>query len=186
MSTLLNSSRTLVRKATHYYQFSSLFVTGMMVLPLTPVKCEGKDWFSKLTSSKEEEGGFKSTLDGIAKDLGSQVQGAIDSGIPTQLSYGFVMGYCSGLALKKAGRAAAVVLGMGFMTLQGLQHMGYIEVNHGALKSQVENLMDLNKDGKVDEKDAQEALDRVQEVLTVGLPAGGGFGAGFIGGLRSG
>ena len=40
-----------------------------------------------------------------------QVQTAVDTGIPTQLSYGFICGYCSGLALKKAGRAAAVVFG---------------------------------------------------------------------------
>jgi hypothetical protein len=41
----------------------------------------------------------------------TQVQGAVDSGIPTQLSYGFISGYCSGIALKKIGRGAAVVFG---------------------------------------------------------------------------
>ena len=40
-----------------------------------------------------------------------QLQGAIDSGIPTQLSYGFIMGYCSGMALKKVGKLAATVAG---------------------------------------------------------------------------
>jgi uncharacterized membrane protein (Fun14 family) len=39
------------------------------------------------------------------------VQGAVDSGVPTQLSYGFLSGYCSGIALKKIGRGAAVVFG---------------------------------------------------------------------------
>jgi len=41
----------------------------------------------------------------------TQVQSAVDSGIPTQLSYGFISGYCSGLAMKKAGKAAAGMIG---------------------------------------------------------------------------
>ena len=44
---------------------------------------------------------LNATLDELALSLGNQLQGALDSGIPTQLSYGFVSGYCSGLALKK-------------------------------------------------------------------------------------
>lgn len=47
-----------------------------------------------------------------------QVQGALDSGVPTHLSYGFVSGYCSGMALKKVGKAVSVVLG----TYCSLQH----------------------------------------------------------------
>lgn len=54
---------------------------------------------------------LNASLDELASSLGNQLQGALDSGIPTQLSYGFVSGYCSGLALKKVGRAAAVVFG---------------------------------------------------------------------------
>ena len=44
-------------------------------------------------------------------DPPSQVQSALDTGIPTHLSYGFVSGFCSGMALKKVGRAVSVVLG---------------------------------------------------------------------------
>jgi len=40
-----------------------------------------------------------------------QLQGAFDSGVPTQLSYGFVSGYCSGMALKKIGKIAAGMFG---------------------------------------------------------------------------
>jgi uncharacterized membrane protein (Fun14 family) len=40
-----------------------------------------------------------------------QIQGAIDTGIPTTISYGFVSGFCSGYALKKVGKVVAVVLG---------------------------------------------------------------------------
>jgi uncharacterized membrane protein (Fun14 family) len=43
--------------------------------------------------------------------LSFQVQVAYDTGIPSQLSYGFVCGYCSGYALKAVGKGAAVVFG---------------------------------------------------------------------------
>ena len=72
------------------------------------------------------------------------------------------------------------------MALQSLQHMGYVEVNHARMKEDVESILDLNKDGKIDQEDARVGYDRLMEVITLGIPAGGGFGAGFIGGLRSG
>ena len=40
-----------------------------------------------------------------------KIQNAYDTGIPSQLSYGFVCGYCSGYALKVVGKGAAVVFG---------------------------------------------------------------------------
>lgn len=124
--------------------------------------------------------------DTLAKSTGSSIQDAIDSGVPTQLSYGFVSGYCSGMALKKVGRAAAVVLGLGFVTLQTLSYQGYIQVDHVKMKKQVLDFFDFNEDGKIDGKDRSVATRKVMEVLQFNLPAGGGFGAGFIGGLRSG
>lgn len=47
-------------------------------------------------------------------------------------------------------------------------------------------LLDLNKDGQVDEKDAQEIMDKVYEILSFNIPAGSGFGAGFFMGIRAG
>lgn len=70
-------------------------------------RCDGDggnptdDWMKKLQEMSDQ----------VASQAGTQIQGAIDSGIPTQLSYGFVSGYASGYALKKAGRVAAVVFG---------------------------------------------------------------------------
>ena len=48
-----------------------------------------------------------------------QVQGALDTGIPTHISYGFVSGFCSGMALKKVGKAVSVVLGTYYLQLAG-------------------------------------------------------------------
>jgi hypothetical protein len=56
--------------------------------------------------------------DSVAATAGGKMQGAVDSGIPTQLSYGFVSGYCSGMAFKKIGRLAAGVFGT-YITING-------------------------------------------------------------------
>jgi len=109
----------------------------------------------------------------------------LDSGLPTQLTYGFVAGYCSGMALKRIGQTAATVLGVGFVTLQTLSYYGYIEISHNKFKTTIENMLDLNKDGKVDKSDLQQSYDRIMGVLTYNLPSGAGFVGGFWGGIRS-
>lgn len=139
-----------------------------------------------ITKDKEGSIDWNGTLDKLASEVGNQAQSVIETGVPTQVSYGFLSGFCAGYALKKAGRAAAVVVGMGFMAMQTLSYSGYIKVDHAQMKKDVENLMDLNKDGKVNKEDGQQALDKLMEVFQYNLPSGGGFGVGFLGGLRSG
>uniref|UniRef100_A0A7S4JYV9 EF-hand domain-containing protein n=1 Tax=Odontella aurita TaxID=265563 RepID=A0A7S4JYV9_9STRA len=158
---------------------------------VTIATCDGgneEDIFSRVRKMMggEEAVGLNGQIDALAKQVGSKVADAVETGVPTQLSYGFVCGYCSGYALKKVGKGAAVVLGLGFMTLQTLNYSGYIQVDHEKLKKDVEGLMDLNNDGKIDEKDLAEASDKIMEVMSFGLPSGCGFAAGFWGGLRSG
>jgi hypothetical protein len=65
-------------------------------------------------------------------------------------------------------------------------YMGYVQVDHGRLKEDMEGLLDLNLDGKFDKEDANLLYKKVMKVLAFNLPAGGGFGAGFMGGLRTG
>mmetsp|Transcript_14310 Transcript_14310/g.28879 ORF Transcript_14310/g.28879 Transcript_14310/m.28879 type:complete len:227 (-) Transcript_14310:473-1153(-) len=149
------------------------------------------DIMKKLKSmipSSDGDGGFdvNSMVDKVATEVGSKVAEAIETGVPTQLSYGFMSGFCSGYALKKVGKAAAVVLGVGFMALQTLSYSGYVDVDHGKLKKDIEGMMDLNKDGKVDKDDLDKASENILEVLQFGLPAGAGFGAGFVFGLKQG
>lgn len=78
------------------------------------------------------------------------------------------------------------IVGLGFMTLQTLSYSGYITIDHDRMKKEVENWMDLNKDGKVDADDSKLAINKVLRVLEYNMPGGGGFAAGFIGGIRSG
>ena len=72
------------------------------------------------------------------------------------------------------------------MGLQTLQYYGYIHVDHGKLQADFEKALDLNKDGKVDREDAMIAHGELMKVLQYNLPAGGGFGGGFLAGVRSG
>jgi len=147
-------------------------------------------------------------MDELLSTIGSQAQLALNSGIPTNLSYGFFAGYLSGFALKKIGRAASLTFGVGFVILQTLAYQGYVDVNHDKLAKQIEGVLDRNGDGVVDGEDLKSVVDELRRVAGFGIEAGkegedggedgrnddqvkaiaggGGFGMGFLGGLRSG
>ena len=72
------------------------------------------------------------------------------------------------------------------MSLQTLAYYGYIQIDHTRFQKDFEKAMDFNKDGKVDKDDAQIAYNKVMEILQYSLPAGSGFGGGFIAGIRTG
>jgi uncharacterized membrane protein (Fun14 family) len=76
--------------------------------------------------------------------------------------------------------------GLGFVTLQALQYTGYVQVDHRRVREDFMKRLDFNEDGVVDQRDARHAYQKVVSVLQFGLPAGSGFAAGFVGGLRSG
>ena len=82
--------------------------------------------------------------------------------------------------------AYAFSLGLGFVSLQTLSYYGYVKVDHVAIKKDFQNMLDLNEDGKIDGEDGKIAKTKILEVLQFNMPAGGGFVAGFVGGLRSG
>ena len=70
---------------------------------------------------------------------------AIDKMKPilAQLSFGSVMGYCSGMALKKVGKAVAFVVGIGFVGLQTAVSMGYIDVDWSKVKNDALKPLDI-------------------------------------------
>ena len=148
-------------------------------------------------------------MDELLSTIGSQAQLALNSGIPTNLSYGFFAGYLSGFALKKIGRATSLTFGVGFVILQTLAYQGYVDVNHDKLAKQIEGVLDRNGDGVVDGEDLRSVVDELRRVVGFGIEGGkeegedggedrrnddqvkaiaggGGFGMGFLGGLRSG
>ena len=67
----------------------------------------------------------------IKKSSEDPVEQALEKLKPllTELSFGSIVGYCSGYAMKKVGKALAFVIGVGFISLQTVVHLGYIDVN---------------------------------------------------------
>jgi hypothetical protein len=78
----------------------------MTAAPIALTLCDGKD-----NESEDWSARLQKVSDQLASTTGGKLQAAVDSGVPTQVSYGFVCGYCSGYAAKKAGKIAAVVFG---------------------------------------------------------------------------
>mmetsp|Transcript_44389 Transcript_44389/g.128318 ORF Transcript_44389/g.128318 Transcript_44389/m.128318 type:complete len:124 (-) Transcript_44389:44-415(-) len=122
----------------------------------------------------------------MADKLPNDLTKFIEANMPmmNQLGFGGVMGYCSGMAFRKVGKAVGVVIGLGFMGTQAAAASGYINVDWEKVKGDAIKPLDMNKDGKVDEKDAQEIWNRYNAMMTQRLPSAGGFAAGFLLGAR--
>ena len=106
--------------------------------------------------------------------------------MPQQVTYGFAAGVCSGFALVKAGKVMAGGLGVVFLLLQGLAYSGFIIVDQEQMRTRFEHAFDVNGDGEVNEKDANEIAGKVIGVLEYNLPAGSGFVPGLLLGMHKG
>lgn len=124
------------------------------------------------------------TIDRVLKDSSNVLFNAMESGVPAQAGYGFLMGYSSGYCLKKVSKVLAFGLGSVFVIMQTLSYYKYIDVNYSSIQKDMETLLDVNKDGKVDEEDAALVFDKIKSVLQYNMPSGGGFTAGLFLGLR--
>jgi uncharacterized membrane protein (Fun14 family) len=96
-----------------------------------------------------------------------------------------MVGYSSGYCVKKVSKAISFVVGAFFIGVQVLASNGYVKVNQDGLKEDVEEAMDLNNDGRIDEKDLKLAFDKLNKKLSYNMPSGGGFTAGLLMGLRA-
>jgi uncharacterized membrane protein (Fun14 family) len=114
------------------------------------------------------------------------IERAIDQAKPilSNLSFGAIMGYCSGSAMKKVGKALAVVIGVGFIGLQTAVSAGYIEVDWAKISGGLLTKMDATGDGKFDGEDVKAYWKKIRAVLTNKVPAAGGFSLGFMYGVK--
>ena len=189
-SRLINRQFIPKRTVLKSLALSTISTTGAITL------CEGKDNNGNnnnnnnivdiILTTVKDIANSNFDVDAIGQNIGSKAQEAIDSGVPTQISYGFLCGYSSGYALKKVGKMASVAFGLGFVGLQSLAYAGYIQLDHKALKEDMEKVFDLNQDGKVDNDDVQLVYNKIMEILQFNMTGGSGFAAGFLGGFRSG
>lgn len=86
-----------------------------------------------------------STSSTMTEHKDDAVETALDKLKPffAKMTFGSLVGYCSGYAMKKVGKAAAVCVGMGFMIFQGAAYTGYIDVNWSKVKESAKNKADV-------------------------------------------
>jgi len=126
-------------------------------------------------------------------------------------SFGTLSGFCSGLALKKIGRAAATVAGVIFMSLTAAERSGYIEVKwtkvrgarkllrplHAAtdqpfappslqVKEATIGALDTTGDGELTQEDARKFFGKLVEYMTQKNAAlsAGSYATGLVLGWR--
>ena len=134
-------------------------------------------------SSKD---GVGAVADKTLEEVGKLASEALATGYPNQVGWGFCAGYCTGFAAKKVGKVGFVMVGGLYALLQTAAYHGYVTVDHAKISRKFTQVLDANKDGKVDSKDAQDLYGQAMKVLEFNGPSGGGFGAGVLLGLRSG
>jgi uncharacterized membrane protein (Fun14 family) len=106
--------------------------------------------------------------------------------IVANITFGGVMGLCSGMAFKKISKNLAVIIGTGFAAIQIAVGLGYIDVNWTKVKGEIHAQIDITKDGKLDTADAKEWWTKLRTLLTHKVPSAGGFSLGFLYGARYG
>eukprot|EP00469_Lotharella_globosa_P012284 CAMPEP_0167773534 /NCGR_PEP_ID=MMETSP0111_2-20121227/1479_1 /TAXON_ID=91324 /ORGANISM="Lotharella globosa, Strain CCCM811" /LENGTH=150 /DNA_ID=CAMNT_0007663193 /DNA_START=291 /DNA_END=743 /DNA_ORIENTATION=+ len=113
------------------------------------------------------------------KDTGEEVLP-----IAGALTLGGVTGYCTGKAVRVFGQGASIVFGITFIALQGAAYCGFVTVHWDKIQQAVIQQADMDGNGRIDEKDLQEWTKKGETVLTHDFSLKGGFGAGFLAGIR--
>jgi uncharacterized membrane protein (Fun14 family) len=124
-------------------------------------------------------------MDDAPKDV---VEEAIEQAKPIlgNLTFGAVMGYCSGIALQKVGKALAIVVGLGFMSLQTAASLGYIQVDWDKIRIDCVSRIDVNADRQITHHDIKQWWNKFQTLMMHRVPSVGGFSLGFLYGVRYG
>jgi uncharacterized membrane protein (Fun14 family) len=102
------------------------------------------------------------------------------------LTFGALMGYCSGTALVKVGRAVATIIGLGFISLQTAASLGYIKVDWEKIRIDCVGKLDSTADRQITQDDVLVWWRKFKATMTHRLPSAGGFSLGFLYGVRSG
>ncbi|KAI8060502.1 FUN14 family-domain-containing protein [Gongronella butleri] len=103
-----------------------------------------------------------------------------------ELSFGLVMGLCTGFLIKKVGKLFALMVGLGFVFLQYMSFNGYITVNWDRIEGRYNDGMGAGKDGRVTFKHVQKKWNSLVGFLTHNIQFKSTFLAGLYGGIRYG
>ena len=77
-------------------------------------------------------------------------------------------------------------IGTDFITTQGLNYAGHMQVHYEQVNKDISNVLDVNDDGKIDKNDAEMMHEKFLDVIGFNIPAGSRFGGGFLAGAKSG
>lgn len=102
----------------------------------------------------------------------------------SKLGFGGIAGICTAVCVKKLGREAAYVGGLGFICLQAMAYYGYINIDYGKVSKDVQSAIDADGDGKLTVNDFKVYWREFKKILTFNIPGMGGFSSGFLIGLR--
>ena len=101
----------------------------------------------------------------------------------SQALLGNALGAAAGYALRVVGKVAAFGIGSGFIGLQTLSYLGYVNVDWRKVERDTTAKLDRDGDGELTSNDLAHVLRDVESVLAFNLPAGFGFTAGLLWGL---
>ncbi|CAI5733774.1 unnamed protein product [Peronospora destructor] len=93
------------------------------------------------------------------------------------------LGFCSGYALKQAGKAAAMAVGLIFVLAQTAAYNGYVDIKWGKVQKDMIAKVDPNGDGKFDSQDVKLWYRKLLKIIKANLPSSTGFTSGFALGI---
>mmetsp|Transcript_8882 Transcript_8882/g.19565 ORF Transcript_8882/g.19565 Transcript_8882/m.19565 type:complete len:150 (-) Transcript_8882:400-849(-) len=144
-----------------------------------------QDGKPEISSGKvlKHEGHFLPLLD----DDNDPMSKAIEKAGPllSQVSFGSIVGYCSGMAAKKIGKALAIAVGFSYIAVQSASYSGYVDVDWVKIQNDIKSKIDVDKDGEFSTKDLKIYWLKLKSLLTHKLPSAGGFSIGFLYGLST-
>jgi len=103
----------------------------------------------------------------------------------SKITLGSFLGYCSGVASKKIGKALAAGIGVLFVAVQSAAYAGYIDVDWAKVEKDVISKIDTDADGKITKVDLKKYWEKVKIILTYNMPSASGFSIGFFCGLKA-
>ena len=104
----------------------------------------------------------------------------------SRFGFGGMCGFCAGYAIKQASKVAALLFGLTFVGLQGLQYAGYIEIKWQKIKKDSIRLVDSDGSGVVGVKDIKHYMRNFLAILRFHGPSATGLSAGLYYGFYKG
>ncbi|ORX60593.1 hypothetical protein DM01DRAFT_1281911 [Hesseltinella vesiculosa] len=103
-----------------------------------------------------------------------------------ELSFGMVLGLCTGYLIKKVGKLFALMVGVGFVFLQYLSFNGFITVNWDRMEGKYNEKMGVDQHGRVTYKNAKKKWNALVGLLTHNIQFKSTFLVGLYAGVRYG